>query len=201
VLSRVFGLLEGLAMAGLAAGSLLAPALVALDGAPAALIGLALVLPLVAGLAFRELLRIDQRATVPAVELSLVRSMPIFAGLAAPALEGLAASLRPRTLAPGEVLMRQGEPGRRFYAIAGGELDIAVDGMHLCTRRRGDGVGEIALLRSVPRTASVVARTEAQLFGLDKEPFLAAVTGHPPAAAVGEERLQETALRRAKELT
>ena len=150
VLARVFGVLEGLQDAALAVGALLAPALVAAGGAPLALVGAAAVLPLGALLAFRRLRHVDQRARQPVVELCLLRSMPIFAGLPAPALEGVAGSLEPRTLCRGDVLIRQGEPGEEFFAIAGGELDVDVDGLVVRTLVRGDGVGEIALVRELP---------------------------------------------------
>jgi MFS family permease len=193
VLARVFGVLEGLQDAGLAAGSLLAPLLVALGGAPAALVGLAALLPLVALATFRGLRTIDRRARVPVVELSLLRAMPIFAGLSAPTLEGLAAGMQSRALAAGEALIVQGDHGDAFHAIAGGELDVSVDGRLVRTVGRGDGVGEIALLRDVPRTASVVARIPSHVFSLGKAPFLAAVMGHAPVRALAAERLAEAA--------
>jgi len=76
--------------------------------------------------------------------------------------------------------MRQGEPGDAYYAIAAGELDVQQDGHLLRQCGRGDGVGEIALLRAIPRTATVVAHTAATVYRLDREPFLTAVLGNAP---------------------
>ena len=195
VLARVFGVLEALQDAALAAGSLLVPVLVALGGAPLALVGVAALLPLMAVLTFRRLRTIDAHARVPVAELNLLRCMETFAGLPAPALEGLARSLHPQEVAAGEVLIRQGDLGEHYYAISGGTLDVSIDGRHVTTVGRGHGVGEIALLREVPRTASVTARTDAHVYALEKAPFVAAVTGHAPLEHVMDERL--AALRRA----
>ena len=116
-----------------------------------------------------------------------------FADLPAPALEGLAGVLTPARVPAGTVLMRQGGPGDAYYAIAAGELDVRQDGHLLGRCGRGDGVGEIALLRAIPRTATVVAHTAATVYKLDREPFLTAVLGHAPtqrhADRIADDRL------------
>jgi CRP-like cAMP-binding protein len=81
--------------------------------------------------------------------------------------------------------MRKGDPGDHYLLIAAGEVDVTDDARHLRTCGPGDGVGEIALLRRVPRTATVVARTRVQAFTIDAHAFLAAVSG-PAAAAAAE---------------
>ena len=178
LLGRVFGVLEGMVMAGLALGALLVPLLVYLGGSRLALLGVAAVLPLAAAVGGRGLVTLDAEAPVPVVEIALLRSLPLFAELPAPAIEGLAVALEPVELPAGAVLIRQGEPGDAYYAIAAGELDVQQDGHLLRQCGRGDGVGEIALLRDVPRTATVTAHTPATVYRLNREQFLTAVLGH-----------------------
>jgi len=180
LLGRIFGLLEGLTMAGLALGALLVPLLVYLGGSRAALLGVAAVLPLAAVIGGRALFGLDAEAPVPVVEIALLRSLPLFAELPAPAIEGLAAALVPIHLPAGAVLIREGDPGDAYYAIAAGELDVLQDGRFLRRCGRGEGVGEIALLRAIPRTATVTAHTPATVYELNREPFLTAVLGHAP---------------------
>jgi MFS family permease len=178
LMGRIFGVLEGLTMAGLALGSLLVPALVYLGGSSLALLGVAAVLPLAAAAGGRGLHGLDTEAPVPVVEIALLRSLPLFAELPAPAIEGLAAALTPLDVPAGTVLIRQGDQGDAYYAIAAGELDAMADQRFLRRCGRGEGVGEIALLRAIPRTATVTARTAATVYELNREPFLTAVLGH-----------------------
>ena len=191
VLSRVFGVLEGLSMAGLALGSLLTPALVSLFGARWAIVGIGALLPLAVLLASRRLLEIDRRAPVPVVEIALLRSLPLFSPLGAPALEGLARVLAELQAPAGTAVVREGEPGDSFYVVAEGELDVSAQGRKLRTIGRGEGFGEIALLENVPRTATVTACTDSRLYALDKPSFLASVSSHPRAAGEANRLVRE----------
>ncbi len=191
VLARVFGVLEGISMTALAVGSLLTPALVSLAGARWAVAGIGTLLPLAVLVTARQLAEIDRRAPVPVVEIALLRSLPLFAPLGAPQLEGLAHGLVETRVAAGETVVREGEPGDRFYVVAEGQLDVACEGRELRALARGEGFGEIALLRDVPRTATVTARTRARLFSLDKATFLAAVGSHPRASGEAERLVGE----------
>jgi len=191
-LGQIFGLLEGLTMAGLAIGSLLVPVLVHLGGSRLALLGVAAVLPLAATAGGRALFSLDAEAPVPVVQIALLRSIPLFAELPGPALEGLAAALTPVEAPAGTVLIRQGEEGDAYYAIAAGQLDVSQDGRFVRRCGRGEGVGEIALLQAVPRTATVTAHTDATVYQLAREPFLTAVLGH---AATQRQALDVTEAR------
>ena len=195
MVGRVFGVAEALAMAGLAVGSAVVPLLVAVGGTTTAVLGTAAILPLAALVGGRGLLSLDAAAHVPIVEIALLRSLWIFRALPAPALEGLARSLKPVRLAAGQVLIREGEPGDHFYAVADGRLQVTIGGAPVASNVRGDGIGEIALLYGVPRTATVTASSPATVFALAREDFLTAVAGHAPtaqaAAAVADERLHQ----------
>jgi Na+/melibiose symporter-like transporter len=193
VLARVFGVVEGLSMAGLAVGSALVPLLVSLGGARAALFGVAGILPLLLVLTGRTLVRADASASVPVVEIALLRTSPIFAALPAPTLEGLAGSLEEVDVPAGEIFIRQGDHGDRFYLIADGQVEVEVDGTLVAVRRRSEGIGEIALLRDVPRTATARARTPLRLYAIDKEPFITVVTRHEPATRAADELIEERA--------
>jgi MFS family permease len=180
VLGRVLGVLEGLLLACLGLGALLVPLLVETSGARTALLITGALLPAVTLLAAPRLRAIDRAAAAPA-GTSFLRRVALLAPLPEPMLERLAASLAEVRVPAGETVLRSGEPGDRFYVIEAGEVEIE--------RRRfgpGESFGEIALLRDVPRTATVTARTDVVLQAIERDAFIAAVTGHAPAAAAAE---------------
>ncbi len=188
-LARVFGLLEAVSMAGLAAGSAAAPIFVGLTGGRFAFVCLAAVLPLGTLLVLRSLLAADG-IVQPVVEVALLRGLPMFELLGAPELENVARSLDPIEVAAGARVVSEGEPGELFYVVADGELEVTAGGRHLRTLGRGECFGEIALLRQIPRTATVTARTPCKLDALGATAFLAALTGHAPSARAAAELVQ-----------
>ena len=195
VLARVFGLQEGLAMAGLAAGSVLVPVLVAAGDVVFAVLVVAATLPVIVAVRWRGLTDLDRRAVVPVRELALLRRNPIFRPLPAPQLEAVARHAVWVTTPSGVELIRQGEPGDRFYVLAAGRLRVLQDGSFLRELSTpGEGVGEIALLRGVPRTATVTTIADSTLLAIDRAPFLTAVTGHPDASAAAEREVARRAL-------
>lgn len=179
VLARVFGVIESLLVGAIGLGAIVAPLLVSVLGIRGALISTGLLLPVLAAFVWRHLAHLDAEFAVPERELRLLRGLPMFAPLPGATLEHLAHSLREVRVGPGEEVVREGEEGDRFYVVASGELEVSAEGQVLTKLGAGDYFGEIALLRAVPRTATVVAQSDAQLFTLDRDEFVAAVTGHP----------------------
>ena len=185
VLTRVLGVVWGLAMGAVALGSIAAPVLVKALGARAAFAAVGAILPLLAILTYRRLVEID-RAVAPAAEVDLVKGVPMFAPLSIAAKERVAGNLIPVTVAAGDTVIRSGEVGDRFYVVGSGALDIDAPG-HRLTAGAGDYFGEIALLRDIPRTATVTASADSVVYALERDDFLAVVTGHSAADAAGRE--------------
>ncbi len=184
VLTRALGVTMGLAMGAVALGSIAAPGIVAAVGPRAAFGVVGAILPVLTLMVWRRLVRIDREVAAPTAELELVDGVPMFAPLSVAAKEHVAARLTKIPVAPGEVVVRAGESGDRFYVVADGQLEIA-NGVY-GTAARGDFFGEIALLRDVPRTATVRAIAPSHLYALERDDFLAAVTGHSAVHAAGE---------------
>ena len=182
--ASIFGLLEGASMAAFALGSLLVPALIWLLGDRGAVAAAGLILPVTVLGTLPWLRRVDQRATVPVVEVSLLRRVPAFAALPPPEIEGLARMLQPVHAPAGHRIVRQGEAGDRLYVIADGTVTVIRDQAPLVTMGRGAMFGEIALLTGSPRSADVTAATDAELYALDQVPFIAALTSHAPARRI-----------------
>ncbi|HYX89877.1 MAG TPA: MFS transporter [Gaiellaceae bacterium] len=185
VLARVFGVLHSLFYATVAVGAIVAPALIDALSVRWALVVVGALLPLLSALARTSLLAVDTAPVHPR-ELELLRTIPIFAPLPAPTLERLASRLLPVRAAAGERIIREGEHGDRFYVVVDGEIEISLDSGPPRVEGPGSYFGEIALLRDVPRTATVSARTDVELYALEREDFLGAVTGHSASAEAAD---------------
>jgi Cyclic nucleotide-binding domain/Major Facilitator Superfamily len=190
----MFGVMEGLFGLGLLVGSLVGPALVAIVGARGSLAVAGAILPILALVTWRPIASRTRRSPRVEERLALLRSNPLFAPLPLTALDRLAESVVPVSFVPGEALMREGERGDSYLVIENGEVEASAEGCPIAMCGPGDGVGEIALLRNMPRTATVVARTPVQAYAIDAESFLAAVSG--PAAAAAAEAVTSSRLAR-----
>lgn len=174
----VFGLFDSVANGGVAVGGVVAPLLVASLGISGALVVTGILLPIAAAVSWPFLRRVDEGGPAGTRRLELVRADPLFAPLSLATCEHLAASLQPRTFEPGGELMRQGEPGHDYLLVATGTVEVLQDGRRLRTLGPGAGVGEIALLHDIPRTATVRALEPVEAFALERAAFLEAITGH-----------------------
>jgi MFS family permease len=187
VLARVFGVLQFFLLSALGIGGVLAPVLSSLFGLDAALVVSGLFLPVLVALFGHTVARIDAQAAAPeAQELRLLTDVPLFAPLPGTSLEHIAGRLVPVRIEEGTVVVREGDAGDRFYVIVEGEVEVSAEGEPVATQGPGGYFGEIALLRDVPRTATVTAKTPLVLYALEREDFLASVTGHAPSAKAAE---------------
>jgi MFS family permease len=182
VLGRVFGAFEAIALLAMGIGALLAPVLVSALGGRGAVLVTGLIMPATVLPLWRRLAAIDASAPVPAELVELLRGIPIFAPLPAPQLERLARALVEVRVDPGSVVFEAGDHGDRFYLIAEGRAAVDIGDEPVRTLEPGDFFGEIALLRDVPRTATVRAITGLRLLALDRETFVSTVTGHAASA-------------------
>jgi MFS family permease len=186
VLARVFGVHNAITFATVGAGSLAAPAVIAALGTRGALIASGLLLPVLAGLFAVRVRSFDGAEPPPFAQLALVRGVPMFARLSVAATEQVAARLLTVDAPAGTTLMRRGDAGDRFYILAEGAVELVRDGRLIAIDRPGDYLGEIALLRDVPRTTTVTARVDSRLYALERADFLDAVSGHSAGLAAAQ---------------
>jgi MFS family permease len=186
VLGRVFAVLESVILGALAVGSVVTPALVSWLGARGALVAAGTFLPVLLLPLWPSLRRIDAEAVIAEEPLELLRRIEIFAQLPEPVLERLAGAATSVSTVAGQVVVAQGEVGNHFYVIASGRAAVELEEGAVRELGPGDFFGEIALLRDVPRTATVRALEPLRLYAVARADFLAAVTGHGPTLASAE---------------
>jgi MFS family permease len=182
VMARVFGLLESVGALGFAAGAAASPVVIDLLGLRGALVVVGLVGPVLTAVSWPRLRRLDTTMGGLDQEVGLLRGVEMFAPLPLPVVEQLARGLEPVSVAAGTTVFAQNEEGDRFYVIVDGTVEVLGDGVPVATLGPGEVFGEIALLRRVPRTATVRARTDLRLQSLTSDRFLTAVSGVPASA-------------------
>jgi len=177
VLARVFGVLESLMRAAIGIGAAGVALLASSASLSTTLIVVAALQPVGLAIAWRGLRRVDRLAGAPPERISLLRSIEMFEYLTPAGMERVAAHLEPMKAAKGTVVIRQGDVGDRVFLVDGGALEVLKDGAHVADLGPGSMVGEIALLRDVPRTATVVAAIDSDLYALGRDEFLRTVAG------------------------
>jgi len=186
LLAHALGLLQAIFVATVALGTLAAPLLVSAVGARKALLLTGIPLPLLAAALWRHLRRLDYGEKPGSPWAQRLAETTIFAPLSNSAREQLARSLRDRALPPRTTVFAQGDRGDDFYLIDQGEVDVEVDEKHVRTLGAGDYFGEIALLRDVPRTATIRTVGDVRLLALDRDSFLSTVTNNRGSADAAE---------------
>lgn len=175
--------LQSLYSLGMASGALVAPFLIDPLGLPATLGLVGGLAGLISLVAWPQLRGADKLSDEDAAKLAVIRTIPMLEPLPSLALEQLARAATRLTLPAGCEVFRQGDRGDRFYMIAAGLAEVAVDGRRVATLGPGGSFGEIALLHDVPRSSTVTAREELDLVAVERAEFLAALS--TDSAAVG----------------
>jgi CRP/FNR family cyclic AMP-dependent transcriptional regulator len=118
-----------------------------------------------------------------AVNIDELRQVEILSGLKDSDLASLAADLVERRLVAGDPIVGEGTGGVAFFFILDGETSVTVGGEEVATLKRGDYVGELALLDpDGPRTATVTAKTDVVLAAMTAWQFRPFVVAHPEVA-------------------
>ena len=190
-LARVFGAMESLIAVSVGLGAIVTPPLIALLGVQTALIVLGAVAPVAALLTARALRRLDAEMVTHDREIELLREVEMFRPLSVPSIEQLARGLRRTGATAGKVIIHEGRPGDLFYVVARGEAEVLRGGERIELIRGGGYFGEIALLRDVPRTATVRACTHVVLYTLERERFLSAVGGYRASSEEADSVVRE----------
>jgi cyclic nucleotide-binding protein len=152
-----------------------------------ALIATGLIVVVVVALSVPSLTAIDHRISEPGPDLALLRQVSFFGPLPVAIVEHLASELQSATYEPGDVIIQDGHLGERFYMITDGRARVCKDGKELRQMGTGESFGEIALLRQVPRTATVIAISRLQARTLTRDEFSTAVTGNAASAEGADE--------------
>ena len=185
VLGRVFGALDGAAIAGMAIGAAMMPLLITTIGLRAGLVGIAVVVSVLVLLALPGLTRVDKTALAPEA-LGLLQGVPMLAMLPEHVIERLARQSDVVAVPAGSDVFREGDAGDRFYIIESGELEISTSGRVLARPPRVNRSARSRFLRDVTRTATVTALTDVVMRAIERRHFLPAVAGHAGASEQAE---------------
>jgi hypothetical protein len=183
-LARVFGVLESVFTAPEGLGGFVGALSLAIVGPAWTLAVAGSLLPVCGFLLRRRLAAVDVGRRDTVGEMDLLRRNPIFAPLPPGPLDRLVHNAVPEVVPAGRIVIREGERGDRFYAVASGAVEVSRASGEVGRLTVGDGFGEIALLRDVPRTATVTALTQTRLLAIEREDFLLALSGHPDAGRI-----------------
>lgn len=193
VMGRFFTGLESAFTLTVAAGSIAAPALIALLGERGALVAAGLIGPAGTLLAWRTLRRLDARLAAGARTMAVLQGVDFLRPLPIATLAQLSARATGRELEPGAMVIEEGSAGDDFYVIVEGRADVLRGAESVASLGEGQCFGEIAALRRTRRNSSVRAATRMHVLCLSGHHLVSAVTGYTPsmseADALVEQRL------------
>ena len=190
ILGRVRGALETARLLASAIGAIVASVLIGVFGVQGAALLLATILPAFAVLRWGRLRSFEIGAPVEEKHFNLLREDRVFAPLSLATLERLTHDLIEVELEAGVDVIAEGQTGDRFYLIESGRVQVFVEGQHRRYEGPGESFGEIALLRATPRTATVTTTESTRLLALDREHFIAAVTGHQRTSTAADDVIE-----------
>jgi MFS family permease len=172
LLGRVFGAFDGVLILAMLAGALIVGPLIDLLGARTTTVVFAVVALVIFLLCLPRLRKLDR---VLGVRM-FIRKVPVLSGLSHAVLEDLASRMTLEKVPDGTAVVSQGEVGDRLYIVKDGEAEVVARGdagqeKKLATLSKNDYFGEIALLKDVPRTATVRAKSALALYSLEREDF------------------------------
>jgi len=192
IIARVFGVFFALVLAAVSLGALAAPLLLNSVGLTATLLIMGFVVPAISLVAYPWIRALDTRAQGELATIrprvAVLQGLDIFAGATQTALERLARSLIDETVAPGTVIISEGEEADDFFVLVDGQVEVFSAGEADAERSLGvlqapDYFGEIGLLERRPRTATVKTVTECTLYRISGVDFIDALTAAPPTPA------------------
>jgi CRP-like cAMP-binding protein len=124
-------------------------------------------------------------------KVDLLKSVPLFAGCSKKELEALAVIADEIDLREGATLTREGQPGREFFVLIEGEVEVTQEGEEIARLRSGDWFGEIALLTKASRTATVTAGSPVRVLVVTDRAFRQVLETTPSIAVKMLERVGE----------
>ncbi|MDA8331452.1 MAG: MFS transporter [Candidatus Dormibacteraeota bacterium] len=188
LVARVFGVFFALVLGAISLGSLLAAAFVQSVGLHGSLLLVGIVVPVLAAMAYPWLRRMDDAAQLRFRELAprveLLSRLGIFSSGSRSVLERLAGVCGAESVTAGTVIIREGDEADAFYALGTGRVRVDAKGEAASVRQLAvidapGYFGEIGLLEQIPRTATVTALSDCELYRIAGEDFLDALSGAP----------------------
>ncbi len=118
-----------------------------------------------------------RREKQPMNMIRFLQKIPLFQALTTEQLRSISKDVQPRKFGQGDVIFREGDPGRVLYLVQSGQVRIYVNGLDgsetsvILFGRPGDMFGELAVIDGLPRSATAVALDKTLLYTISRESF------------------------------